>query len=257
MYVDIHCHLDDKAYADDGSHPIAQVIARARAAGLKAIISNGTGFASNEMVRTLCERFPLVRPAYGLYPTEPGSAEDDAHVIAWIREEAVHGKYPPAAIGEIGLDAVEPLLDSQRIRLRAMLALATELRLPVILHTRKAEQETFEELEAACHVTPVVMHCFGGSKKLILEGAKRGYFFSVPATITRATQFQMIAELVPLGQLLTETDAPYLSAEKDGFPNEPRAVVRTVERIAAIKKVTAEECKRILFMNYQRVFGST
>lgn len=249
MYVDIHAHLDHEAFTD-----VAAVLRRAQAAGVKAIIANGTNQASNEAVRALCEANPLVRAAYGLYPTEPDGT-DDAAVLNWIREQAIHGAYPPVAIGEIGLDGMQPVTERQRERFRAACALAQELRVPIIVHSRKAEQAVFDELAAMDYKGFVVMHCFGGSKKLVQEGIKRNYFFSIPAVIARATQFQMIAELVPLSYLLTETDAPYLSADKEGFPNEPSSVVQTTEHIARIKAITITECSQILFMNYQRLFA--
>jgi TatD DNase family protein len=249
MYVDIHAHLDHEAFSD-----LAAVLARAQEAGVKAIIANGTNQASNERVRALCEQYPRVRAAYGLYPTEPDEI-NDAAVFAWIRNQAITGAHPPVAIGEIGLDGVEPVTERQRERFRAACALAQELRLPIIVHSRKAEQAVFDELEAMDYKGFVIMHCFGGSKKLVQEGVKRKYFFSIPAVIARATQFQMIAQLVPLSYLLTETDAPYLSAEKDGFPNEPASVVQTAAHIALIKKITLEECRQILFLNYQRLFA--
>lgn len=251
MYVDIHCHLDDRAFAG----MVAEVIERAKAAGVKVIISNGTNWPSNEAVRDLAAKYPVVRPAYGLYPTEPLDETGDDAALVWIREQALSGAHPPVAIGEVGLDGVEPVTDEQRIRFRKCVALATELRVPLIIHSRKAEQDVFDELAQARVSVPVVMHCFGGAKKLVVEGAKRGYHFSIPATVGRATQFQMIVDLVPTSQLLTETDSPYLSADKETFPNEPAAVVGTVEKIAEIKKITVEECKQILFMNYQRVFS--
>ena len=251
MYVDIHAHLDDAAFAIQ----LQAVLERAKNAGVKAIISNGTNAASNEAVAALSKEHPLIRPAYGLYPTEPYNSAGDAAVLQWIRDQAVHSALPPVAVGEIGLDGVEAIPEEQIQRFRNACALATELRLPIIVHSRKAEQEVFDVLAELRHPTPVVMHCFGGSKKLVKEGISRGYYFSIPATISRATQFQMIATEVPLSHLLTETDSPYLSANKDNFPNEPAAVVRTVEHIAAIKKITVSECRQILFMNYRRVFS--
>jgi TatD DNase family protein len=247
MYYDMHCHLDDKAYAET----LHQVVEHAQKAGVKAIISNGTGTGSNQAVQELCAQHPLIRPAYGLYPTYE---MDDDTEIAWIREQALHSSHPPVAIGEIGLDGVNGVTEEQRFRFRKACALAQELRLPVIIHSRKAEQEVFEELENMRHHTPVVMHCFSGSKKLIEEGIRRKYYFSIPANINKATHFQMLATMVPLGQLLTETDSPYLYPE--AFPNEPANVVATVEHIAKLKLITPEECKQLLFMNYQRLFAT-
>lgn len=245
MYYDMHCHLDDKAFADN----LPDVLERAKQAGVRAIISNGTDLESNERVLAICEQYPIVRPAYGLYPTY--ETDEDA-TITWIHAQAA-GPHPPVAIGEIGLDGVNEVTEEQRIRFRKACALATELRLPVIIHSRKAEAEVFEELDKLRLPVPVVMHCFGGSKKLIMEGVKRRYYFSVPANINKATHFQMLVELVPLSQLLTETDSPYLYP--DQFPNEPKSVVGTVEHIARIRKVAVEECSQVLFMNYRRLFG--
>jgi TatD DNase family protein len=245
MYVDIHCHLDDKAFADT----LPAVLERAKAAGVKAIISNGTGGQSNRSVAALCEAHPLIRPAYGLYPTYDMNDDEE---VAWIREQALHSPIPPVAIGEIGLDGVKEVTEEQKIRFRKACALATELRLPIIIHSRKAEQEVFDELDTLRVPVPIVLHCFCGSKKLLSEGMKRGYFFSVPATINKSTQFQMLVEMVPLSHLFTETDSPYLYPV--AFPNEPANVVQTIEHIARIKKITVEECRTILFRNYQRLF---
>lgn len=253
MYFDMHCHLDHEAFT--GEHAVSEVIHRAQQAGVKAVVSNGTSAASNRAVLSLAENHSLIRPAYGLYPTEVGSTEEDETVFTWIREQALHSPHPPVAIGEIGLDGVEPVTEAQRIRFRSACLLAQELRLPVIIHSRKAEQDVFNELENLRLTVPIVMHCFGGSKKLVQEGVKRKYLFSIPAVIARATQFQMIAEFTPLPQLLTETDSPYLSANKENFPNEPVSVVQTVEHIARIKKITPEECRSLLFMNYRRTFS--
>jgi TatD DNase family protein len=246
MYVDVHCHLDDQAFQG----VLDVVLERARAAGLKAIVSNGTGGESNKAVMELAAKHPIIRPAYGLYPTYE---LDDQKELAWIREQALTGKYPPAAIGEIGLDGMQEITEEQCSRFRRACQLAEELRLPIIVHSRKAEQEVFDELQSIQFHGFAVLHCFGGNKRLIKEGIERKYFFSVPANINKATHFQMLVALTPLSQLLTETDAPYLYPEE--FPNEPANVASTVEHIAKIKNITIEECRQALFMNYQRVFS--
>jgi len=243
MYFDCHCHLDDPAFKD-----LDSVLDRCQKAGIKAIISNGTGGESNRQVQVLAEKHPLIRPAYGLYPNQE---LDDTSELQWIRDQAL-SKYPAVAIGEIGLDGVHEVTEAQLVRFRSACKLAEELRLPVIVHSRKAEQQVLDELERFQGL--VVLHCFNGSKRLIQEASARKYYFSIPATIVKAQHFQMLVELVPLSQLLTETDAPYLSPDKEVFPNEPVNVVKTVEHIARIKKLTVEETMQALFMNYQRVF---
>ena len=103
--------------------------------------------------------------------------------------------------------------------------------------------------------TPVDLHCFSGRKHLIKRAAKLGYYFSIPPNIVKAQNFQIIAEIVPLTQLLTETDAPWLSPFPDKV-NEPAYVRETIKKIAEIKKLTENEVADQIWKNYQKVFGN-
>ena len=123
---------------------------------------------------------------------------------------------------------------------------------PMIVHSRKAEQQVIDILESS-KVKDVVLHCFSGKKKLVKKGVDLGYMFGVPATVVRNSQFQMNVELIPITQLLTETDAPYLSPVA-GERCEPRDVLGAVKKIAELKGMDEEEVGNSVFMNYQRLF---
>jgi TatD DNase family protein len=97
-----------------------------------------------------------------------------------------------------------------------------------------------------------VLHCFSGKKKFIRRATELGYVFSVPTNIKKSQHFQMLVEMVPLSQILTETDAPYLSPV--GFPNEPANVRYTIQKIAEIKEMDAVEVANIIYQNFQRLF---
>ncbi len=99
----------------------------------------------------------------------------------------------------------------------------------------------------------VVLHCFSGNKKLIKHAADNGWNFSIPPVIVRLQHFQMMAEIININQLLTETDAPYLSPYP-GKTNEPAYVAETIKKIAEIKGFEQEEVANNIFMNFQRIF---
>jgi len=123
----------------------------------------------------------------------------------------------------------------------------------VIIHSRKAEADAIGILEEM-KMEKVVMHCFNGKKSLIKRCVENGWSFSVPPVVTRLEHFKMLVEIVPLNNLLTETDSPYLSPVA-GERNEPANVKTTIEVIADIKKLTKEKVAEALFKNAERLFG--
>ena len=133
-----------------------------------------------------------------------------------------------------------------------MIALAKELNIPLIVHSRKAEKEACEML-ISNNARKVVIHCFNGKLSLAKEMEAKGFFFSIPAIISHASQFKELVKAVNSTHLLTETDAPFLSAVK-GERNEPSAVKEIVDEISEIKRVEAEEMAKIIFSNYQKLF---
>ena len=256
MLVDVHCHLDDPRFKDD----LDKVIERAKNAGVKAIISNGTTPKSNMRVLELSKKYDIIKPAFGMYPISALNkkslsgeapefyefdADECAEMIRKRRKEII-------AIGEVGMDfKYSQDKELQKEHFQKMIDLAEEIKKPLIVHSRKAEAEVIEMLSKT--KAKVLMHCFSGKKKLFEKGVGLGMYFSIPANILRSDQFKEWVEIAPITQLLTETDSPYLSHMK-GERNEPCNVAETVKEIARIKKMEQIEVENNIFMNYQRLF---
>ena len=122
----------------------------------------------------------------------------------------------------------------------------------LVVHSRKAEIDAIDILERT-GMKKVIMHCFNGRKSLIKRCVELGWFFSIPPIITRLDHFKMLVELVPLGQLLTETDAPYLSPVA-GERNEPANVAITIKEISKIKGISEEDVANQIFANAKKLF---
>lgn len=245
MLVDIHCHLDFKDFEKD----LDKVIERAEKAGIKTIISAGINPESNRKTLEIAKKYPLVKAALGIYPSDAlkMSDADIDKEIEFIR------KSKPAAIGEVGLDGTYPGMERQKKIFAKFAGLAKELDIPIIVHSRKAEQEVFDEL-CAMDAKKAIVHCFMGKLSLAKKIIEKKWMLSVPCIIENSSQFQEMVKEINATYLLTETDAPFLSAER-GKRNEPAFVKKSVAKIAEIKGVSAEEMEKMIFMNYRRIFG--
>lgn len=248
MYIDVHAHIDHPLIKDT-----AALVARARAQGVLVIINNGLDPASNRSGLELAKRYPEVKAAIGIYPldAETLSDEDIASTFALIRE------LRPIAIGEVGLDASERAQGFARQErvFTDVIRLAKELGVPLIIHSRKAEARVLELLEQE-GAKKVLLHCFCGRKQLIRKARELGYYLSVPANVVRSGHFQLLVREVPITQLFTETDTPFLGPDKDASFNEPANIPLAVRKIAEIKGMDEEEVKKHIFFNYQRLFLS-
>lgn len=259
LIVDVHAHLDHSDFSKD----LDKVIARAKAAGVKAIITNGVNPETNRKTLELAEKYDIVKAALGLYPIdvlrkdiEEGYPLKDEEFdidseIDFIRKN----KNKIIALGECGLDFVRSDEVQRKAQIKVfekMIALAENINKPIIVHSRKAEQSVIEVLESSS-IKKVVLHCFCGKKGLIKKAQDMAYYFSIPCNIVRAHNFQNMVSMVNLSRLLTETDAPYLSPFK-GRRNEPAFIAETLKKIAEIKKMDIEEVEKNIFMNYQGLF---
>ena len=250
LLVDVHAHLDLIEKEE-----LAAVVERAAAAGVKVVINNSIDSSSMRKSLELQQQFPLVKAALGLYPTEAGklSAAATEKELAFIRRS----KNKVVAIGEIGLDYQEAKDEKERQLQKQLfvkqLELAKELDKPVIVHSRKAEKDVVETL-VRCGCERVVLHAFHGSMNLVKTAAAAGFYITVPTNVQRSSHFQSIAKALPLSRLLTETDAPFLAAEK-GRSSEPAHVAATVAKIAEIKGMTAEEAANVIYNNYMLLFA--
>jgi TatD DNase family protein len=259
---DVHAHLTHPNLLSD----IAGVVARAEAAGLSTIVSNGLNPADNAAVLELSQRFPIVKPAFGLYPVDAVLAEMNAagetypgqrevwptgEAIAWVRDHVEQA----IAVGEIGLDGhwvKEPFWPAQDEAFRTLVRLAMDADKPIIIHTRKRERRTLELLDEL-GATRVNWHCFTGRLSLAREIAKRGHYLSIPANVRRSESFTRMLEALPRQQLLLETDSPYLGPEKD-VQNEPANVKGTALFAAELWKTSEAAATDQLAQNFEALF---
>lgn len=254
MLVDVHCHLDHPDYDD-----LELVLQRAKEAGVVKIVSNGLNENSNQRVLDLAKRYDIIKPALGLYPTcllerdyegYPGSGADIEKITNQIKNNDI------AAVGEIGLDYID-VSDEEKAIMKAafvrMIRLAKEKNIPVIIHSRKAELECIEILEQE-QVKKVIMHCFTGKLALVKRIAKNGWYLSIPTAVVRNEQFQNNVKAMPLCNILTETDGPYMAPEPR-TRNESANISKSIKTIAKLKGIDEKEAIQAVFMNYQRVFN--
>jgi TatD DNase family protein len=247
--VDTHCHLDA---CDDAP---AEVVRRAREAGVARIATVGTDGASIERALDTARTHDEVAAIVGRHPHAAGGF--DAGDLEEIERAASH---PEAlAIGETGLDYYRDLAPraDQRRAFEAQLELAGRTRLPVVIHTRAAEEDTFAVLAHHAGELTVIMHCFSVPDR-VEECVDRAYLCSFAGNVTypKAGALQAAARDLPGELLLVETDSPYLAPQPvRGKPNEPANVVRTAEHVAELRGVHYSELEDLVERNAARVFG--
>lgn len=244
--VDVHAHLELI-----GSSDMSAAVARAEEKSVRAIITNSVDAASMRKSLQLQEEFEIVKAALGLYPIDALKMSDSEIDSEMKFMEKNNCSF--VAFGEIGLDyqETEDRKRQQEIFER-QLRMAKMLGKPVIVHSRKAEKEVIETLTSSgCR--KVILHAFHGSVKLAKSAADSGFSLSIPSNILRSSHFQKIAEIVPMQNLFTETDAPFLGPFAGGR-SEPAYVEMSVRKIAEIKKMAAEAVAGQLYENYLEMF---
>ena len=253
--VDSHCHLDDEQFNPDRE----AVIQRAREAGLKYMLSIGTGDGPPDLRAAIriADLNEAVLASIGVHPNDaqrvgPPNTFDDLEQL--LKHPKVVG------IGEIGLDyhwgvpkeAQFPIFIRQ-------LEIAAAARMPVIIHTRDAWEDTIEVLrEHWAHTElPCVMHCFTGDVKQARECLDLGFYlaFGGVTTFPKASAVREAAQIVPADRILVETDSPYLAPVPfRGKRNEPSFVVHTARTVAEVRGVSFEELASQTTANFERVF---
>jgi TatD DNase family protein len=248
--IDSHCHLDAC------EPPDAELVARARKAGVTRLATVGTNGASIRRALEAASTHDGVVAIVGRHPHD--TTGFDSAGLDEIERAAADPR--ARAIGETGLDYYRdhaPRTD-QRRAFEAQLELAGRLDLPAVIHTRAAEEATFAVLrERGGEVPAVVLHCFSAPGRLE-ECVEHGYFCSFAGNVTypKATELQAAAREIPAELLLVETDSPYLAPQpRRGRPNEPANVAHTARFIADLRGTSYEELERTVEANASRVFG--
>lgn len=239
MLIDTHTHLDDARYNDDRE----ATIARAQEAGVEAFVTIGCDLATSEAAVALADRYPFVYASVGVHPHEVKHIQDDWY--GKFRRLAKNKKV--VAYGEIGLDYHynHSSPKEQRDRFREQIQLARELNLPVIIHTREAQEDTIAILkeEKALEVGGV-FHCFSGDAWLAKDALDLGFYLSFSGILTfqNAAMLRDIAKNMPMDRLLIETDCPYLTpVPYRGKRNEPAYVSQVAKLLASLHNMSLDE----------------
>lgn len=252
--VDSHCHLNYKGLADD----VDNVVERARAADVKTLLTINTKLGEFDDIRAIAERHGDVYCSVGVHPHEAAN-EPDVPVDALV-SRATDPKV--VGIGESGLDYYydNAPREAQKTNFRNHITASRETGLPLIVHTRDADDDTARILseEMGQGAFPAVIHCFTASRAFAETALDLGFYISLSGIVTfrNATDLQDIARDLPLDRLLVETDAPFLApVPHRGKPCEPAYVADTARFLADLRAMPLDDLKRATTENFFRLFA--
>ena len=255
MFIDTHCHLDDRKFSRD----IDDVIKRAEKAGFEYVITIGTGIESSRKAIAFANQYDIVKAVIGIDRYHADKVNDSS--LAELKTLTANENV--VAIGEIGLDYfhMEHPKEVQQKAFRDQLELAASLNLPVIVHTRDAHQDTLHTLrnftenkEGAYHG---IIHCFSGDASVMQEYVNLGFMISIAGHVTfkKADTLREAAKAVPDTHLLLETDAPYLTPiPHRGKRNEPVLMLETAKYLAGLRGTTLDEIANVTTNNAKNIF---
>jgi TatD DNase family protein len=254
MLIDSHCHLDFPDFASE----LDAVMARARSAGVGAMLTISTHVRRFSRLAAIVDRYPNVACSIGTHPHY--AAEERDIRLEELLDVAAHPKV--VAIGEAGLDYHydnSPIADQEH-GFRLHIAAARETGLPLVIHSREADAHTGRILgeEMAKGAFKAVLHCYTGGMELAMRGVEMGLYVSFSGVITfkNSEALRDVARAVPLGRLLVETDAPYLApVPMRGKRNEPAYVAHTAKMLAEVKGVSPSEIAAATTENFFRLFA--
>jgi TatD DNase family protein len=245
--IDTHAHLSIDSFAVDRE----EVLVRAADSGVSAIICVSETLAEAEDVLSLCEKYPILKPAAGLYPEFAGL---DATVALYAFIQKYSAKLH--AIGEVGLDywlvKEDEEREVQREVLRRFIVLGRELDLPLNIHSRSAGRHVIELL-LENDAKKIQLHAFDGNWSAAMPAVEAGFFFSVPPSIIYSRQKQKLVKQLPLSCLLLESDSPVLGPVPKER-NEPANIVHSLQAVSEIKNIPLEEVRETVLANTLRLY---
>ena len=255
MLVDSHCHLDYPDFATEG---VGEIVNRAKSAGVGHFLTICTEIAKFPQVLALAKSYPFMNCTVGTHPHHAADAGEinisKADLVAFTKDPKVAG------IGETGLDYYyehSPQGEQQRV-FATHIEAAVETNLPLIIHTRDADDDTVRIMrEAGQGKARGVMHCFSGGRKLADESLALGFYISFSGIITfkKADELRDVVKHVPMDRILVETDSPYLApVPHRGKRNEPSFVVHTAQMVAELKGLAPEAVADQTTENFFKLF---
>ena len=249
---DTHAHYDDEAFDQDRDALLKELPAR----GISRVVNIGASLASCEKTLALAESYDYIYAALGVHPSETAGLEKTA--IETLRKQCRHEKC--VAVGEIGLDYhwEEPEREIQKEWFAMQLALARELSLPVVIHSRDAARDTIDIMTAEnARDLGGVIHCYSYTRETAGVFLDMGFYIGIGGviTFTNARKLKEAAQYIPIDRIVVETDCPYLAPEPNrGRRNSSLYLPYVVEALAALKGLTEEEVRRAVWENGLRLY---
>ena len=251
--IDSHCHLDHEPMFSD----LKNVINRSKENGLEKILSICTTNDSFKKILEIVKFDPIIYGTFGIHPHETDKNKTSKNEII----KNVNSNQKIIAIGESGLDFYynHSSKDQQISSFKSHIEASIELKVPIIVHSRNAEKETYEVLNSYKNSKPkILMHCFTGSSEFAYKLLTLGSYFSASGIITfkNSTDLQDTFKLIPSDKLLIETDSPYLApVPLRGKKNEPSYIKHTLEKLANLKNTEVNKMKKITSCNFNLLFN--
>ena len=250
--IDSHCHLDQEPLINQ----ISEVINRSKNVGVEKILTISTSFDSFSKILDIIKLDPIIYGTFGIHPHETDKNFTNSKAIV----ENIGKNKKLIGIGETGLDFYynNSHKDKQINSFKSHIEAAIELNLPVIVHSRNAENETYEILNLYKKKNPkILMHCFTGSKKFAESLLNFNILFSASGIITfkNSKELQNTFMQIPNNKLLIETDSPFLAPEPmRGKKNEPSFIKYTANKLAELKNISLKNLNKILTENFNSLF---
>lgn len=252
MIFESHAHYDDEAFDADRE----ELLGSMQKAGIYRIVNVGASLRGVKDTVELMEKYPFLYGAVGIHPDEVGELNEER--LEWLRSLCALEK--TVAVGEIGLDYYWDKMprQTQKEWFVRQLALAKEVDLPVIIHSREAAKDTFEIMKSEhAHTTGGVIHCFSNSKEMARDYLDLGYYIGIGGVVTfkNARVMKEVAAYVPLNRILVETDCPYLAPTPfRGKRNSSLYLPYIIEEIARLKGISAQEVEETTYQNAMRMY---
>lgn len=254
MIFETHAHYDDEQFDEDREDLLSKIQSK----GIRRIINVGSSIESTKTTLQLSEKYSFIYAAVGVHPSDIDGLNEET--FEWLREQT--GREKTLAIGEIGLDYYwekDPnIREKQRYWFGRQLELARECKLPVIIHSREAAEDTMRVMvEHHAEEIPGVIHCYSYTKEMALAFIEMGYDIGVGGVVTfkNAKKLVETVRAIPMERILLETDCPYMAPEPyRGKRNSSLNLPYVVKKIAELKEISEEEVEEITWKNAERLF---
>ena len=252
MIFDTHAHYDDEDFDVDREVLLLEM----KAAGVSHIVNIGASLESTKRSLELAKQYDFIYAAVGVHPSDTGELNEET--FAWLREQCSQPKV--VAVGEIGLDYYwdEPDRTIQKEWFARQIALAREVKLPLVIHSRDAAQDTIDIMKAEkAEEVGGILHCFSYTKETAKIFLDMDFSFGIGGVVTfkNAKKLKEAVEYIPMDKIVIETDCPYLSPEPNrGKRNSSLNLPYVIKVIAELKNLPEEEVMKITYENAKKIY---